>query len=56
MKTIPVLLLSALALGACGSSGGTSTPPVPPRSRHAASTAASTGADLRGAFGGSCCV
>ena len=30
MKTIPVLLLSALALAACGSSGGTSTPPVPP--------------------------
>ena len=30
MKTIPVLLLSALALGACGSSGGTSTPPAPP--------------------------
>ena len=30
MKTIPVLLLSALALAACGSSGGTSTPPAPP--------------------------
>ena len=30
MKTIPVLLLSALALTACGSSGGTSTPPAPP--------------------------
>ena len=30
MKTIAVLLLSALALTACGSSGGTSTPPAPP--------------------------
>ena len=30
MKIIPVLLLSALALSACGSSGGTSTPPAPP--------------------------
>ena len=30
MKTILVLVLSALALSACGSSGGTSTPPAPP--------------------------
>ena len=30
MRLLPVLLLSALALAACGSSGGTSTPPAPP--------------------------
>ena len=30
MKIIPVLILSVLALTACGSSGGTSTPPAPP--------------------------
>ena len=30
MKTIPILILSALALSACGSSGGSSTPSAPP--------------------------
>ena len=29
-KTLPIFLLSALALAACGSSGGGSTPPAPP--------------------------